>query len=316
MGNVILFAYNKRMEKIIDLHNHLETLHDILSLRNKMQGHIYSLKGHMKPNTKVIIGVAFYVQPWQSYDDLVLQIKTFIKQINDLGPDARLITKKADLEGDYKVGCIMHVESARILKNPKVQLPHLWELGIRGIIPIHFVDNHIGASADDPLRRLKIKKVDNGLTDEGKEFIQIMNDLGMWVDLSHTMDTTADEILDLANEVMVSHVAIRDNVPKMRNKSINFLKNVADKKGVFGLIPWQHLIGNQEDGFNKVIELSLDYDLKHAVCIGTDFGAPIKTHEKIKSLFDIGKIVDQYKDDAQNIKWDNAYHFFERALPN
>ena len=236
--------------------------------------------------------------------------------MNDLGPDVRLITKKADLEGEYKVGCHLHIESARTLKDPEVQLPHLWELGIRGIIPIHFVDNYIGNSSDDLWRRLKIKRKDSGLTAEGKKFIQIMNELGMWVDLSHTMDTTANEILDIANEVMVSHVAIRDNVFRMRNKSINFLKNVADKGGIFGLTPWQHLIGNEKEGYDKVIQLSLDYDLKHAVCIGTDLGAPIKTHKTIKSVFDLGKIADKYSEHAENIKWNNAFDYFQRVLPD
>lgn len=308
--------YNLSMERIVDLHTHLELLQDIFSLRNKLQGHLYSLEGHIKENTKCLLGVALYVQVYQNYDDLILQIKTIKNEINKFGDDVRLITKKADLEGDYKVGIILHIESARILTNPKVQLPKLWEMGVRGITPLHFTDNHIGNSCDDPLRRVKIKKTDSGLTTQGVEFIKLMNELGMFVDLSHTMDTTADQILELANEVMVSHVSIRDNVPKLRNKSIDFLKKVAAKGGIFGLIPWQHLVGTDENGFQKSLETAIDYGLDHSACFGTDMGAPIKTHENIKSVFDLAAIADKYPEHAEKVKWENAYHFFERVLPD
>lgn len=304
------------MEYIIDIHTHLELLQDIFSLRNKLQGHLYSLKGHVRENTKVILGVAIYCQVYQSYEDMIAQIKTLHAQIDSFGDDVRLITKKADLEGDYKVGIIIHVESARILTNPEVQLPKLWELGVRGIIPLHFVDNFIGNSCDDPLRRAKIKRVDTGLTPRGRDFIKQMNELGMFTDLSHTMDTTGEEILELANEVCVSHVSIRDNQNKMRNKPIDFLKKVAAKGGIFGLIPWQHLVGTDDDGFEKSLQTVLDYGLHHSACFGTDLGAPIKTHENIKSVFDLGKIADKYPEHAQNIRWDNAFHFFQRALPD
>lgn len=303
------------MEKIIDLHTHLDTLPSFASLRNKIQGHVYTIKEHIKKDTQCILGVAIYVQAYQNYDDMVLMINNLKKEINSFGDEIRLITKKADLHGDYKVGITMHIESARILTDFENQLPHLYKLGVRGIIPIHFKDNFIGASCDDLFRRAKIKKADHGLSQKGKNFIKLMNELHMWVDLSHTMDTTADEMLELANEVMVSHGAIRDIVNQKRNKDIDFLKKVAAKGGIFGLIPWQHLIGEDKNSYHHVVETAIEYGLHHSACIGTDLGAPIKTHQDIKSLFDLGEIISEFKEYEQNIKWENAFHFFERALP-
>lgn len=304
------------MEKIIDLHTHLETLQDIYKFRCKLQKHIYSIEGHIKDNTKVILGVAAYVQVYQSYDDLILQIKNVIKEIDSFGEEVRLITKKADLEGDYKVGIILHVESARILTKPEIQLPKLWELGVRGIIPVHFTDNFIGNTYDDPRRRIKLRTKDSGLTKEGEKFIRLMNEIGMWVDLSHVTDETADGMLEIANEVMVSHGAIREHTNRPRNRSIDHLKKIAAKGGIFGISPWQHLTGNSKDAYKEVLQTSLDYGLNHAVCFGTDLGAPIKSHETIKGIFDLAKIADDFKEDGEKIKWENAFHFFQRALPD
>lgn len=304
------------MEKIIDLHTHLETLQDIYKLRSQLQGHIYSIKEHIKEDTQVILGVAMYVQVYHNYDDLILQIKTLKNEIDSFGDDVRLMTKKADLEGEYKVGIILHVESARLLTNPEIQLPHLWEQGIRGIIPVHFTDNDFGNTYDDPRRRLHIRNNDTGISKDGKNFINIMNDLGMWVDLSHTTDNTFDDMCELANEVMVSHGAIREHTMRLRNRSIAQLKKLASKGGIFGITPWQHLIGTDEDAYKQVLQISLDYGLIHAVCFGTDFGAPIKSHKSIKGIFDLAKIADKLKNDAEKIKWENAFHFFQRVLPD
>ena len=304
------------MEKIIDLHTHLETLQDIYKFRCKLQNHIYSIKEHIKEDHQIILGVAMYVHVYHKYDDLILQIKTLKKEIDSFGDEVRLITKKADLEGDYKVGIILHVESARMLTNPEVQLPHLWELGIRGIIPVHFTDNYLGNTYDDPRRRLKVKTKDSGMSEAGRKFITLMNDLGMWVDLSHSTDNTFDDMCELANEVMVSHGAIREHTMRPRNRSIDHLKKIAAKGGVYGISPWQHLMGKSKDAYEEVLQMSLDYGLNHAVCFGTDLGAPIKSHETIKGIFDLAKIADKFKDDNEKIKWENAFHFFQRVLPD
>jgi len=303
------------MVRVIDLHNHLETLPHWASFRSKLQGHVYSLEGHIKEDTQVILGVAMYIQIYQGFDELLVQIKNLKKEIARFGKQVRLITRKEDLIGDFKVGIILHLESARILTNYQTQLIQLYDLGIRGIIPSHFKDNFIGNSCDDPLRRLKIKSADHGMSEEGYRLIDKMNSLGMWADLSHTMDVTAEQMLKMANEVMVSHVAIRDLVPRMRNKPISFLQDVAKKGGIFGLTPWQHLIGNSEKSYGETLKYILDQGLESAICIGTDLGAPIKTHLRLKSTFDCATQAQSFSA-SQKIIWDNAFNFYHRVLPS
>ena len=38
--------------------------------------------------------------------------------------------------------------------------------------------------------------------------------------------------------------------------------------------------------------------------------------EHLKSIFDLAKVADHFKEDADKIKWENAFHFFQRALPD
>ena len=301
------------MKRIFDLHHHLDTLQSFAQLRSKLQHHIYRLEDHRNENYQTVISVSIYA--WQSFGQIVSMIKNLKSRIHQLSPKVQLITKKSDLYDSFQLGIILHVESGRLIQSPADQLVELYELGVRGIIALHFVDNFIGKSCDDPLRRFGLKGKDSGLTDAGFWFIEQMNHLGMWVDVTHTTDKTADDILSAANEVMASHVAIRDLTPRMRNKPLNFLKRLSEKNGIFGLLPWQHLVGEAQDGYFQHMKLAVEEGLDKHICLGTDFGAPIKTHNSIKSLYDCVSVAEQF-DASEDIIFQNAFNFFKRVLPD
>ena len=298
------------MQRIVDLHTHLNTIHPIAQLRSKIQGHVFHLDKHIKNDYQIILSVAMYVMPYEQYGGLKKMILDFHQEIKRYGEDVILIRSQSDLKKSFKVGIILHVESGRTIKNYKEQIPELFDMGVRGVIPLHFIDNHLGASCDDPLRRLNIKVKDQGLTEKGIEFVEFCNQYSFWLDLSHTTDKTGEDILKVAKEIMVSHVGLRDLVPWKRNKDLNFLKKVVDKKGVIGLTPWCHLVGGGLNNYKTLIETFIENSCEQGICIGTDFGAPIKTAVEIKSIFDIAKFIPN-----QGFLNENALRFFHRALP-
>ncbi len=272
-----------------------------------------SLKSHVREDRKTILSVAMYVQFYQDYEPLIAMIRDFRNIVLDLD-GCKLIQTKEDLESDFQVGVILHIESGRTFENAKEQLAEVYDLGVRGIIPVHFEDNKIGNSCDAPKRRFFLKRTDAGLSNYGANFVEECNKLGMWLDLSHCTDKTANSILEIADHAMVSHVGIRDLVHWQRNFPIKFFKKLAAKGGVFGLCPWQHLIGDKPDAYQSQIEFAVEYDLQKAICIGSDFGAPIGTHENYRSLFDLEKAMDDFPSIAEDMQWNNAFNFFQSAL--
>jgi microsomal dipeptidase-like Zn-dependent dipeptidase len=308
-----LFFLKRIMKKIIDLHTHLNTLDEFFQLRTKFQSHPNTTVSHIKHDYKVILSVAMYVQIYQDYNSLIKLIKNYKTEISSL-EKVQLILSPEDLDKDFKVGIILHVESGRVLNDANSQLEELYALGVRGIIPIHFKDNMIGTSCDHPLRRVGFDLKDKGLSTYGREFVEKCNQLKIWLDLTHTTDKTADEILELANYCMVSHIGIRDTINRKRNKSIDFYTKLSKKGGLIGITPWCHLIGDTQDSLYNTFKYGLDHGLEKSLCIGTDFGAPIKTHETIKSIFDIGNIVDELPHSIDDIRWNNAYKFLIKAL--
>lgn len=280
-------------------------------MRGKLQKHLDSPYQYLQGDNKVILSVPLYVNFYRQYDHLKELILKLTKDIEQAGKDVSLISSASDLDQSFKLGIILHIESARPIKNFNEQLPALFDLGVRGIIPLHFIDNHLGNSCDDPFRRLCLKNKDEGLTKQGEQFVKLCNKLGMWLDLTHTTDRTGDDILTLANNVMTSHVGIRELRPLKRNKSIQFLTKIAQKNGLIGLTPWVHLIGTDVNSYKSHYVYACENGLGNHISIGSDFGAPIKTHRKLRSIYDISNLIPD-----KNFLYENAYNFFKRNLPS
>ena len=305
------------MEKIIDLHTHLDTLGVIASFIGKRCDHTIRLEEHIKDNYKIILSVSMYVPLLSSYESLRTLILNFKKKALKY-PGVKLIKTKKDLDSDFLTGLILHIESARTITNHKTQLPELYELGIRGIIPMHFVNNQIGFSCDDIRSKLSALNPSNqGLKKYGKEFIQHCNSLGIWLDLAHCSDQTAKDILNLSNSVLISHIGVRDLISRDRNQTVCLMKKVANKGGVIGITPWTHLIGHENNAFNNQLHYLINQGLENNICIGSDFGAPINTLSKNNSIYHLSREINaDFKSLKDKIKWKNAYNFFNQALPN
>ncbi len=302
------------MKKVVDLHTHLSNLDNWILTICKTFGQSFELEKHFISDTKIILSVCIYAIAYRKYDFITNQLKEFTEAVKS-HENIRIIKEAKDLEEDFQVGIVFHLESARLITNPKEMVPELFDLGIRGIVPIHFVDNIHGNSVDDPLRRINLKRRDSGISEICKELINVCNDKQIWLDLSHTTDKCGDQILDRANQVMVSHVGIRDIINRQRNKTIDCFKAVHEKGGIFGISPWAVLIGGKENSYREQFQYAIDHGLGEAVCIGTDFGAPVNTSKTTRSLFDMQRVAESLPVHGEDIAWNNAYKFLERALP-
>ena len=299
------------VNKFVDIHHHLDTLNFFISLRARLKKHLITINDYKYSDRKTILSVPLYVNFYCNYDFLKEAVIKLKKEVKYAGEDVVLILGKNDLHKDFKVGIILHIESARTLKKFNEQLIELFDLGVRGVIPLHFKDNHLGNSCDDPFRRLNLKKDDLGITDLGVAFIDKCNQLGLWIDMTHTTNQTGDDFLKLANTVIVSHVGIKELVNVQRNKSLSFLKGLVEKDGLIGLTPWKHLVGSSKENFSNMVDYAINNGLENHICFGSDFGAPIDSTPFIKSVFDVEKIIDH-----KGFIADNAFRFFDENLPS
>jgi len=170
---------------------------------------------------------------------------------------------------------VLTVEGATFVEDNPAPIEHAYELGIRSVQLVHYIENPLG---DFQTERPQY----GGLTDLGRKVIETCNRLGMLVDLAHCTDTAVREALEVAKQPVVwSHSSVtRTRQPnwkmpvwQARQLPIETAKMIADKGGVVGLWPMRLDVGATPEAYaERLWELGEWIGIDHAG-IGTDMNA-------------------------------------------
>jgi microsomal dipeptidase-like Zn-dependent dipeptidase len=160
----------------------------------------------------------------------------------------RLILTASDLEEHRARGsgdaCFLAVESMRCLRDPG-DVRRLWDLGVRSLQPIHFLDTPWGGSSREgmlPESRL-------GITGLGREMLAEMADLGLILDLAHMSVRNAEDCLAAyPGPVMCSHTGLASIRNSARNVTPDLAREIFRRRGLVGVTCWRHLLGRVRAG--------------------------------------------------------------------
>jgi microsomal dipeptidase-like Zn-dependent dipeptidase len=307
----------------IDLHSHLRLIpgpfsfflerfnnqcHDITALTKKLK----------EKKQKAVISVVLYNVPviHRGLNGIKGQIKTLEKQIKNCPGVVRIIESKSDLEGDYDLGIVLQLESARWMDNFQDDISSVKALGVRGIIPIHFCDNKIGKSCNSPPIPTN-SSYDFGLNPGAEQFFEICRTKKIWVDGSHMSDRALSESLRYKHhKFCISHTAlnwVQNNQRAISKENFNTLK---DQKSFLGLCVWKNFCASK-DLYQKQIQEFSRLDWPSGVGIGTDLGAPINASKGLRNHFELVETVNNFDlepDQKINFLWKNAYNFLAESL--
>ena len=194
------------------------------------------------------------------------------------------------------------LEGGRLLNQSTERLEELAKLGIIYITLTHNRNTEWADSATDQLEH-------NGLTARGKSLVKRIQSLGILVDLSHSSDQTALDVLDKATvPVIASHSGVRNLVDHPRNLSDFLIREIAATGGIIG-IPYASRFVINCDG----VVLAIDYiaqllgSTKH-LAIGSDLdGADtvIKDVSEWSTVLDPLSDLGYSSDDIAGIKGGN-----------
>jgi membrane dipeptidase len=164
--------------------------------------------------------------------DAALKRAVVIHEMVAAHPDIfQLATKAEDAAAIAKAGkrfVYISMENSAPVANDLTLMKTFYELGVRMMGPIHFLNNDLGDSATDPKG-----PVNGGLTPQGKAFVAEANRLGILIDASHSSEQVLDQILDLSKApIILSHSGVRAVYDHPRNVSDALLKKLAAKGGV------------------------------------------------------------------------------------
>ncbi len=150
-----------------------------------------------------------------------------------------------------RVALIPCLEAATPIENELDRLDVLYGLGIRVMGITYSEGNALGAGLREPS--------DGGLTLFGRQAVERMNKLGIAIDVSHTGDRTAMEIIEHSEEpIFITHAGARALWPSRRLKPDEVMKACAERGGVVGMEAAPHTTVTEEHP-----EHSIDSVMQH-----------------------------------------------------
>ncbi len=162
-----------------------------------------------------------------------------------------------------KISCILSLEDGRAVKDKVENIQWLYKEGIRMIALTWNYENCFGFPNSK-----EISIMQQGLKPFGKEAIEIMNDLGMIIDVSHLNDGGFWDIARLTKKPFVaSHSNCRAIAPHQRNLTDEMIRALANKGGVMGLNFYGPFLNEDAAGKDSRISQMIKH-LKHMINVG------------------------------------------------
>ncbi len=161
---------------------------------------------------------------------------------------------------------IFTVEGGGGLLPDSSEIDTLHRMGMR-IIGLAWDKNELASSAWD--------REDAGLTEEGKQMVDILSSYGIIIDVSHLSDKSFYDVMErTAYPVIATHSNFRDVCPSPRNLTLDMAKKIAARGGVIGLNLYPAFLNESGRADKSDIFRHVDYALEHlgedVLCFGCD----------------------------------------------
>jgi membrane dipeptidase len=159
------------------------------------------------------------------------QIYQAIEQNKDIAGLALTPDDAYRLKKEGKRAVFIGLENAYPIGDELSMSNVYFDMGARYITLSHTRNNHISDSSTDPAGTLH-----DGLSEQGRELVRIMNQMGMMIDVSHISDKAFYDVLEISTlPVIASHSNTRAVNDDPRNLDDQMIKALAANEGVIQL---------------------------------------------------------------------------------
>ncbi len=195
------------------------------------------------------------------FEEILDQILIYRYLIRSYKDKLMLIVKHKDIEildNSDKIGFLISLEGLDALNKPE-EIEILYLLGIRSVTLTWNYDNKFASCCTS--------KKDYGLTRAGEDLIEMSNELGVIIDVSHASKNSA---LETCNISKLPVIASHSNYYKIKKHNRNFddevLEAIRKTGGVIGFTFITSTIGERAD-INQIS--------KHIISVWENFGSDI-----------------------------------------
>lgn len=188
--------------------------------------------------------------------EVLRQVRSFRRAVRDNRDRVAFVRTAADLDDleHGRIGLLLALEGAAALQPDAWLIDVLADLGVRMASPTW---NEQNAFAGGCLHRA-------GLTRLGERLVDRILGAGMAIDLAHASERTYWDVLerDCDGRVLVSHAACRTVHDHPRNVTDRQLAGLAERRGVFGVMPHPLVVDPARPTLARFIE-----HVEHAVAV-------------------------------------------------
>ena len=218
--------------------------------------------------------------------------------------------------GQGKAAALLSIEGAELLDCDIRRLDTAYDWGVRLLNPVWNYANRLsGSNAQQP---------EQGLTAYGRDFLQRMEELSIYVDVSHLSDAGFWDVVRLARRpVVASHSNSRAVCPHRRNLTDAMLRALADRGCLVGVNFYAGFLGPH--GTSRLADLTRH--IRHMiqvggldlVALGSDFDG-IDCPLELEDAGHMDRLVQAMEGagftprEIEAVCWKNAWEFYRRVL--
>lgn len=167
------------------------------------------------------------------------------------------------------VGGLLGTEGSHALDGDLNNIQVLFDAGFRMMSLQHFFDNKLGGSLHGTSN--------TGLSEFGKQAVQMMQSLNIIIDVSHSSQQTVMDVLQISSAPLVlSHTGFNGHCPSKRNIDDSLMKKIAEGGGIIAVGYWDEAVcGIHPDDIADAIIYGIQLVGEDAISLGSDYDGAV-----------------------------------------
>lgn len=236
-----------------------------------------------------------------SWGNAISQIEAIKAEIEPLS-EVRLITSRrelrqlqADNEQEYVLGILLYMEGLDAIGEDLDKIGELYQMGVRGA---SLTWSRKNALATGCCKASEYRQIAGGLTEKGKEAIPYLENMSMFLDISHLNDDGAYDVCRIAKRPFVAtHSNSKEIYSNYRNLTDEQLRMLAAQGGIAGLNGCQYIAGSRSGNHLEMLCRHVEHEVEVMGAAHIGFGFDLcDSYDEARAELQ-GKVITQ-KDDC------------------
>ena len=266
--------------------------------------------------TMLTLAQLWPMRTWGSlYERAAFQAQRLQKIEADASNNTVIVRKASDMsQPSGTLATLLLTEGSHPLEGEIENVERLFNKGYRAMGLHHFFDNELGGS--------KHGRSHAGLTEFGRKAVLEMKRLGIIVDVAHSSDQTARDVLALIPDpIFISHGGTVSHCPRSANRNLpdDILQEIAARGGLLGVGYFDGAICDiSPRGIAKAIIDAVTLMGPDAVALGSDYDGTVETSLDTSELAIITQELlnaGMSEELIRKVMGENARTFFTANLP-